>query len=316
MPRNGLGTYFLPEAPFVAGTVISSAAVNSDLSDIATALTGSFARDGQSTMLGQFKALDGSLLAPGYSFGNEVTTGLRRPAAGQIGVVLQGVQTATFTAAGLISPVLDTTLFTVNLDTVLTPGGYVCNDNTCTNGPTVGGQWYIEVMAYPIQPTNYLMQRATDLIGTGTIWTRVRLAGVWQAWIQATPPATVMPSGSVVLFWQTNAPTGWTKITTQNDKALRVVSGSGGVSGGTNAFSTVMAQTVVGSSTLSTAQLASHGHSYTGAPITGTVASVGCGVTVPTSTGLTTGSAGSGTSHNHTITMSIQYIDIILCSKD
>jgi hypothetical protein len=47
MARNGAGTYSLPQAPFVSGTVISSTAVNSDLSDIANALTGSVAANGE-----------------------------------------------------------------------------------------------------------------------------------------------------------------------------------------------------------------------------------------------------------------------------
>lgn len=46
------------------------------------------------------------------------------------------------------------------------------------------------------------------------------------------------PSGTRMLFQQTSAPTGWTKDTTQNDKALRIVSGSAGT-GGTTAFSSV-----------------------------------------------------------------------------
>ncbi len=269
MPRNGLGTYFLPEAPFVPGTVISSAAVNDNFSDIATALTGSFARDGQSTMLGQFKALDGSLLAPGYSFANEVNTGLTRPAAGQIGVVIQGVQVATFASTGII--------------------------NTTLVSPVLTG--------VPTTPTAAPLTNNTQVASTAYV----------DAAVAANPP--IVSAGTVMLFWQTAAPTGWTKITTQNDKALRVVSGSGGVSGGTNSFSTVMAQSVVGSSTLSTAQLASHAHSYT-APAAGTSITIGCIGVSDGTVGSTTGSAGSGTSHNHTITMSIQFIDIILCSKN
>ena len=45
-----------------------------------------------------------------------------------------------------------------------------------------------------------------------------------------------IPSGSVMLFVQSSAPTGWTKSTSHNNKALRVVSGSGGGSGGSNSF--------------------------------------------------------------------------------
>jgi len=203
--------------------------MNSDLSDIATALTGSFARDGQSTMLGQFKALDGSLLAPGYTFANEINTGLTRPAAGQIGVVILGAQVATFASTGII--------------------------NTTLVSPVLSG--------VPTTPTAAPLTNNTQVAST--------------AYVDAADIAhQAFASGTVILFWQTAAPTGWTKITTQNDKALRVVSGSGGVSGGTNAFSTVMAQTVVGSSTLSTAQLASHAHSYT-APAAGGTTGPGCG---------------------------------------
>lgn len=40
------------------------------------------------------------------------------------------------------------------------------------------------------------------------------------------------PTGTVTVFRQTAAPLGWQKITSVNDVALRVVSGSGGTTGG------------------------------------------------------------------------------------
>ena len=46
-----------------------------------------------------------------------------------------------------------------------------------------------------------------------------------------------IPNGSVMVFFQAAAPTGWTKVTTQNDKTLRVVSGNGGGTGGDWAMS-------------------------------------------------------------------------------
>ena len=53
MSRNGSGTYNLPVGnPVVSGTTISSAWANSTLNDIATALTGSVAADGQTPMTG------------------------------------------------------------------------------------------------------------------------------------------------------------------------------------------------------------------------------------------------------------------------
>jgi hypothetical protein len=47
LARNGSGTYSLPQAPFVPGTTIASSPMNSDLSDIAAALTQSVSKDGQ-----------------------------------------------------------------------------------------------------------------------------------------------------------------------------------------------------------------------------------------------------------------------------
>jgi hypothetical protein len=53
MSRNGSGTYTLPVGnPVVSGTTITSAWANNTLNDIATALTGSVAADGQTPMSG------------------------------------------------------------------------------------------------------------------------------------------------------------------------------------------------------------------------------------------------------------------------
>jgi hypothetical protein len=56
MSRNGSGTYTLPVGnPVVTGTTISSTWANNTLTDIATALTGSLAADGQTTATGNLK---------------------------------------------------------------------------------------------------------------------------------------------------------------------------------------------------------------------------------------------------------------------
>ena len=53
--------------------------------------------------------------------------------------------------------------------------------------------------------------------------------------------AQAFPSGTKMIFQQTSAPTGWTKVTSSVDnKALRVVSGTAG-SGGSNAFTNTLA---------------------------------------------------------------------------
>jgi hypothetical protein len=53
MSRNGSGTYTLPAGnPVVTGTTIASTWANNTLTDIASALTGSLASDGQTSMSG------------------------------------------------------------------------------------------------------------------------------------------------------------------------------------------------------------------------------------------------------------------------
>lgn len=52
---------------------------------------------------------------------------------------------------------------------------------------------------------------------------------------------SVMPAGTVIPFYQAAAPVGWTKVATQDDKVLRVVSGTGGGSGGVLPTSTTLA---------------------------------------------------------------------------
>jgi len=49
----------------------------------------------------------------------------------------------------------------------------------------------------------------------------------------------VIPADTKMVFYQSNAPTGWTKITTHNNKAIRVVSGTGGGTGGNTAFTSI-----------------------------------------------------------------------------
>jgi hypothetical protein len=84
-----------------------------------------------------------------------------------------------------------------------------------------------------------------------------------------TEAASVIPSGTVMLFVQTAAPTGWTKSTAHDNKALRVVSGSAS-SGGSVAFTTAFTSQAVsgsvgtsGATTLSTSQIPAHGHEVT-----------------------------------------------------
>ena len=157
----------------------------------------------------------------------------------------------------------------------------------------------------------------------------------------------VFPSGTVMLFQQTSAPTGWTKQTTHDNKSLRVVSGSTS-SGGSVGFSSVFASNLsVGSTTLTTTQMPAHNHSgstdtagahqhglwrsnatYSGGgadmPIcdpnsgdTGnSYSDVWMGSAGSHSHVLSINNAGSGGSHTHSLNLDLQYVDVIFATKD
>ena len=76
------------------------------------------------------------------------------------------------------------------------------------------------------------------------------------------------PTGTKMLFQQTTAPVGWTKDTTHDNKALRVVSGTAG-SGGSVNFTTAFGSQNVGATTLTTAQIPVHNHTFSGSGTTG-----------------------------------------------
>lgn len=153
------------------------------------------------------------------------------------------------------------------------------------------------------------------------------------------------PVGTRMLFMQSAAPVGWTKLTSHNNKALRIVSGNGGGSGGSQAFTnafknqTISATTgsktaggsvTVNNHTLSEAQMPHHWHDTGSASVTaqqlpGAVQSAGHSTHFRTSgKGGTQGHAHtasfSGSSHNHSLSASVnlavQYVDAIICVRN
>jgi len=158
-------------------------------------------------------------------------------------------------------------------------------------------------------------------------------------------------AGTKMLFQQTAAPTGWTKDTTHNNKALRVVTGSAS-SGGSNTFSGVFntavavsgtsnnsTVTISGSTaghTLSLSEIPSHRHLEGGHVEFGTGDSVSAGTRNEGNNsgarryytdyqgggGSHSHSAGTlaGDNHSHTYTsnldLNVQYVDVIIASKD
>jgi len=248
MSRNGSGTYNLPAGnPVVSGSVITSAWANTTLTDIANALTGSLASDGQT------------------------------PASGDLNMAANQIK-------DLADPTLD--------------------------------------------------QDATTV-----------------AWVNAAIATAVAPpfvAGTYMLFIQTAAPTGWTKSTTHNNKALRIVSGTAGTGGSVDFTTAFASQSVTGTTdattatgsvgtsgatTLSTSQIPSHTHTYSVVNSTRVGASTDYESYYYNTTTANTGAEGGGGSHTHTggtftgnshthtftgnaINLAVAYVDAIIAVKN
>jgi len=153
--------------------------------------------------------------------------------------------------------------------------------------------------------------------------------------------AAAFDSGTVMLFAQTSAPTGWTKNSSTGDNsALRVVTGSAST-GGSVAFTTAFAsQTPTGSvsitavsgtagaTTLTTPQIPSHSHSA--GVVSGSNPNGYSNSNVNNVNSGSTGNTGGGGSHDHpfsftsgsgtftgnAINLAVQYIDVIRATKN
>lgn len=138
---------------------------------------------------------------------------------------------------------------------------------------------------------------------------------------------TIIPATTSMIFFQAAAPTGWTKSTAHNDKALRIVSGAGGGTGGSVAFATAFASQTptgtVGNTTLTVDQIPSHNHvtAIGTTSVDGPFANIRLSSAQAGSANFTSSSVGGGGSHTHSFTgnainLAVQYCDVIICTKD
>jgi hypothetical protein len=125
-----------------------------------------------------------------------------------------------------------------------------------------------------------------------------------------------LPSGTLMLFQQTAAPIYWTKQTTHNDKALRIVSGTAS-SGGAATFSTALTgPDSTNFTTITQSTMASHVHGYTAPSAVWLNVGPGASSENVSSVAANTTSIGADGSHAHTYTINVLYVDLIIASKD
>lgn len=348
MAYNGSGVYSPPGASFpaVTGTVIDSTKYNAVVNDIATALTTAITKDGQTTITANLPMAtyrhtgvsDGAALTDYASVNQVVDNALGYGGASAAGTDTYAVSLAispvTYVAGNryqFLADVANTGACTINFNGIGAKSIKMVDGNDpFTNAIQIG---MVDVV---YDGTNFvLLNPFFDFLNvTGQVTathTELNLldgctadfSGI-TALASADDVIDNFPSGTLMLFQQTAAPTGWTKQTTHNDKALRVVSGAAS-SGGTVAFETAFAsQAVAGTNSdesLSIAQMPAHTHTIntyggggsgagdinrSGTAADGSVSSV---------------SAGSGDTHTHTfsgtaIDLDVSFVDIIIASKD
>jgi len=202
------------------------------------------------------------------------------------------------------------------------------NDLAVANGGTGGSdagtaRTNLGAQATLVSGTNIKTLNSESLLGSGNI--------------TITVPAA-FASGTVMLFVQTAAPTGWTKSTTHDNKALRLVNGTVGT-GGSAAFTTAFGTPAVsgsvsvslsgsvGATTLTTAQMPSHTHGVANSAnqcAGNFIASSGRN----SATNRNSTSTGSNSSHTHSwsgsgsgslsaasAAVNVQYVDVIIATK-
>jgi hypothetical protein len=120
------------------------------------------------------------------------------------------------------------------------------------NSPTFSG---IVTIPSGASISGYATLASPALTGTPTAPTATTGTNNAQIATTAFVQTATFPAGTRMLFCQASAPTGWTQVTTWNDRYIRIVSGnSGGTSGGTTGHLPSSGCTLV----------ASHTHTYSG----------------------------------------------------
>lgn len=170
--------------------------------------------------------------------------------------------------------------------------------------------------------------------------------------VSATGDLSGFAAGTTSIFGQASAPTGWTKSTTYDNYAIRLVSGSGGGTGGSNPFTTAFASytpngavavsnlqisgVAISGASVSESQFGSHRHGYA-SPVANqpNISAQGPGpLGIPVACSNQTNTAGGGGQHSHSVSGSasatgsgsfagtatsqfaVRYYDVILCVKN
>lgn len=241
--------------------------------------------------------------------------------SGQTGVAIPAGKTTTVYNNGtdVVDMITHLSSLSLSTDLAVADGGTGSSTLTAENVIIGNGTAAVKFVA-PGTASNVLTSN-------GTAWVSQAVGGGFAA-------------GTVMLFAQTSAPTGWTKNTsTGNNSTLRVVTGTASTGGNVD-FATVFVSNravnissltgSAGATTLTTPQIPSHTHPFntsasTNNPTAAPFNPSGYGGTVFQPFGSAVGAAGGGGSHTHpltvtggsgTVDLDVKYVDIIRATKD
>ena len=148
MSRNGSGTYNLPSGnPVVTGTTITSNWANTTMTDIANALTGSVAADGQTPMSGNLNMAT-----------NQVKS-LAEPTASTDATTKNYVDTAVATLSGSLGTMAVQNASSVNISGGTITGSYALNTTGTSGSIANTGGWSVT----PSGTTLYFAYNGTNV---------------------------------------------------------------------------------------------------------------------------------------------------------
>jgi len=338
----------------VTNTMLAGSIANAKLANSSVTINGSAVSLGGSLNVGTVTSVSGTGTASGLTLSGTVTSSgsltlsgtVNSLAAGTYGISISGnAATATalssgqsnWSGTGVLGNVVGLlawknygnghVIFDASNGT--SPSGGAVNN---TNAQVAWSGTYPTLMGWNGSSTYGVRVDSARVADNGGVTSVNGLTGA------VTVSASAFPAGTVMLFRQTAAPTGWTKDTTNfNNNAIRVVTGTVS-SGGSVDFSTAFASQAVsgsvsvntsglsaGATTLATTQIPSHTHSVPGSTFDNGSRILFFGNDGSGTASTSTSATGGGGSHTHSvsgsasssaITLDVQYVDLIIASKN
>jgi len=263
-------------------------------------------------LMGYYTPADGADAGTwGSSLNAQFTTYVDNNFAGKTSLSVSS-SNVLLTAAQARNQMISVTGTLLSSVTILPDSGVLFYGFRCIENLTTGN--------FPLSVSNGISGVVIPSGRRGIVWIDSVSARIVS--LVGTTTADPIPSGSVMLFYQTTSPSGWTQVTSLNDYALRITSGSGGTVNGSVPFSTVFqVQTFTPSGTNSFAGYVSPvGWGSGGDTTNGRLLVVGAGI--PAGAGsatqvqnvVTTSNTFTGTAIN--LNLTIQYANIILASRN